>query len=123
MYRFDICEKEAKYIVDQFYWYNNTENEIFSRLAFEGKIIRRIKDTSDNTVCVFIVTESMKKNYKIFGEVINFDTTYRMIKKTNPYGGQYGVGYFMAQDTNLRYVLTGICLYAKDDKILLKSIL
>ena len=45
-----------------------------------------------------------------------------MIKKTNPYGGQYGVGYFMAQDTNMRFVLTAICMYAKDDKKLLKSI-
>jgi hypothetical protein len=34
MHRFDIGLKDAKYIVDQLYWYNNTENEIFSKLAF-----------------------------------------------------------------------------------------
>lgn len=122
MYRFDICEKEAKYIVDQYYWYNNTEDEIFSRLAYEGKTIRRLKDSAGNTICVFIATDSMRKNFRLYGEVINFDATYRMIKKSNPYGGQYGVGYFMAQDTNLRYVMTGICMYARDDKTLLKSI-
>ena len=108
--------------MDQYYWYNNSEELIFTRLDFEVKTIRRIKDSDNNTVCVFIATESMKKNYHLFGEVINFDTTYRMIKKTNPYGGQYGVGYFLAQDTNMRYVLTGICMYAKDDKRLLKTI-
>lgn len=56
MYRFDIGEKDAKFIVEQLYWYNNTENEIFSKMAFEGKIIRRIKDASGNTICVFILT-------------------------------------------------------------------
>jgi hypothetical protein len=45
-----------------------------------------------------------------------------MIKKISPYGGQYGVGYFIAQDTNLRLVLTGICFYIKDEKSLLKQI-
>lgn len=64
----------------------------------------------------------MKKNYQRFGEVINFDTTYRMVKKISPYGGQYGVGYFMAQDTNLRMVMTAICFYIKDEKLLLKQL-
>ena len=56
MHRFDIGLKDAKYIVDQLYWYNNTENEIFSKLAFEGQTVRRIKDASGNTICVFILT-------------------------------------------------------------------
>ena len=60
----------------------------------------------------------MKKNYQRFGEVINFD----MVKKISPYGGQYGVGYFMAQDSNLRMVMTAICFYIKDEKLLLKQL-
>ena len=56
IYRFDIGEKDAKYLVEQYFWYNNTEDEIFSRLSFEGKTIRRIKDEDGNTVLVFICT-------------------------------------------------------------------
>jgi hypothetical protein len=64
----------------------------------------------------------MKNNYLRFGEVINFDMTYKMIKKPSPYGNPYAVGYFMAQDTNLRLVMTSICFYIKDEKLLLKQI-
>jgi len=64
---FDINDKDAKFIVEQLFWYNNTENETFSRMAFEGKTIRRIKDAEGNTICVFIVTETMRKNYQEFG--------------------------------------------------------
>lgn len=67
MHDFDISDKDAKFIVEQFYWYNNTENEIFSRLAYEGKVIRRIKDERDNTTCVFLATETMKKNFQEIG--------------------------------------------------------
>lgn len=91
-------------------------------MAFEGLTLRRIQDTSGNTLCVFIVTETMKKNYQIFGDVINFDVTYRMVKKASPFGGPYAVGYFMAQDTNLRLVMTAVCFYIKDEKSLLKQI-
>ena len=33
-------------------------------MAFEGKIVRRIKDAEGNTICVFIATETMKKHYQ-----------------------------------------------------------
>lgn len=32
-------------------------------MSFEGKTVRRVKDGNNNTICVFIVTETMKKNY------------------------------------------------------------
>ncbi len=45
-----------------------------------------------------------------------------MLKKISPYGGQYGVGYFIAQDTNLRLVMTGVCFYMKNEKKFLKQV-
>lgn len=64
----------------------------------------------------------MKKNFKMSGDSINFDSTYKMLKKTNPYGSHYGVGHFLAQDTNLRLALVGVCLFAKDCKEYFKYI-
>jgi len=90
-------------------------------MSFEGKTVRRMKDSMGNTVCFFLATETMKKNYQLYGEVINFDTTYRMIKRLSPYGEKYAVSYFFAQDTDLRFVMTGVCFYVKDQKMLLKS--
>ncbi len=56
----------------------------------------------------------MKNNYRLFGDVLTFDITYRMLKKKNPFGNYYGLGFFFGQDTNSRLVLFGICLLAKD---------
>jgi hypothetical protein len=67
-----------------------------------------------NLIAGFIGTDSMRKNYCKYGEVINFDVSHRMIKKRSAYGINYAVGYFMAQDTNLRLVLTGICFFIRD---------
>ena len=64
----------------------------------------------------------MKKNYEIYGDAITFDMTYRMLKKKNPFGNYYGVGYFFGQDTNNRLVLFAICLLAKDEKNYFKTV-
>ena len=56
----------------------------------------------------------MKNNYRLFGDVLTFDITYKMLKKKNPFGNYYGLGFFFGQDTNSRLVLFAICLFAKD---------
>ena len=58
----------------------------------------------------------MKANFQLYGDAISFDITYKMLKKKNPFGHHYGIGYFFGQDTNARLVLFAICLIAKDEK-------
>lgn len=91
-------------------------------MAFEGKIIRRIKDGENNTVCVFLATETMKKNYLELGEVINFDSTNRMIKRVSPYMSKYSVGYWVAQDSNLRLAIVGMCFFIENESELIKQV-
>jgi hypothetical protein len=91
-------------------------------LAFEGNDVRRIKDAEGSTICVFIATDTMKANYQQLGEVINFDSTNRMIKKPSPYREKFAVGYFMAQDTDLRFAIVGMCLFVEHEKSLIKQV-
>ena len=113
MYRFDIGSHDSRYLVEQLFWYNNTEEEIFTRLAYEKRIVRRVKDEEGNTVVVFITHEQMKRNYEMFGDTVNFDANYKMIKKLTVFGTKYGVGHFFGHDHNARLITFANCIFAR----------
>jgi hypothetical protein len=64
----------------------------------------------------------MKKNYLELGEVINFDSTNRMIKRVSPYMSKYSVGYWVAQDSNLRLAIVGMCFFIENESELIKQV-
>lgn len=70
MEKFDLSSREALYIVDQLYWANNTENEILTRLSYEGQCIRRLTENKE-TMLIYLRTNSMKYNYLQYGETVN----------------------------------------------------
>jgi hypothetical protein len=43
-----------------------------------------------------------------------------MLKKPTPYLTRYSVGYFVAQDSNLRLAIVGICVFVEKEWQLVK---
>lgn len=56
----------------------------------------------------------MKSNYKKYGDLLCFDITYKLLKKSRKQMKHLGVGFFVGQDENTRIVLFGMCTIAHE---------
>ena len=52
----------------------------------------------------------MKNNYILYGDVLCFDITYKLLKKRKRTDKHIGIGFFVGQDENFRIVLFGLCM-------------
>lgn len=75
----------------------------------ERKVMFRRKIESEKTVILLLVSETMKKSYLQYGDVICFDITYKLLRKTFGQSKHVGVGFFVGQDENTRISLFGMC--------------
>jgi hypothetical protein len=57
-----------------------------------------------------IVTPTMKKNFREYGDILSFDITYKMLKNTTNENQRYRLGVFCVTDTNIRILLAGIAI-------------
>jgi hypothetical protein len=68
----------------------------------------------EKTIILLICTESMKSNYRKYGDLLCFDITYKLLKKKRKETKHLGVGFFVGQDENTRIVLFGMCTIARE---------
>lgn len=64
----------------------------------------------------------MIENYRLYGDSVAFDASYKMLKKLSAFGTHYGVGYFLGHDTNGRLIIFANCIFARDHKDYFKMI-
>lgn len=74
----------------------------------ERKILFRRKMQNGKTTILLLVSETMKKNYTKFGDIVCFDITYKLIKKKVGQAKHLGVGFFVGQDQNSRIVIFSV---------------
>jgi hypothetical protein len=60
------------------------------------------------TTIIILVSESMKKNYIKFGDILCFDVTYKLLKKKVSEPKHLGVGFFVGTDENSRIVIFAV---------------
>ncbi len=57
----------------------------------------------------------MKLQFKRFGDCVCYDSTYGVLRLRLGQKKQIGVGIFTGQDTNMRIVLLGMSIIARED--------
>ena len=56
-----------------------------------------------------ICTQTMRQNYRCYGDLLCFDLTYKLLKKRKTDSKHLGVGFFVGQDENTRIIIFGLC--------------
>lgn len=55
----------------------------------------------------------MKFNFLQYGETVNVEINYQILRKPTPFGNKYAVIYFYGQDQNLRLILFSVAVMAR----------
>lgn len=63
---------------------------------------------------IVVVSESMRRNYVKYGDILSFDITYKLLKNFNSNGQQYNVGVFCVFDTNNRILIAGVAILCNE---------
>lgn len=74
---------------------------------------RRKIDQDGKSTILLLVSESMKKNYEKYGDVLCFDITYKLLMRKKDEDKHHGLGFFVGMDENSRIVLFGVSVLMK----------
>ena len=78
------------------------------RKLTERRVTFRRKIEEGETTILMLLSETMKKNYARYGDILCFDVTYKLLKKKKGEVKHLGVGFFVGQDENSRIVLFAV---------------
>jgi hypothetical protein len=59
---------------------------------------------------IVIVSQTMKKSFQRYGELLSFDITYNLLRNRTSDEKRYRLGVFCVTDTNVRLLFAGIAI-------------
>lgn len=68
------------------------------RKLTERKVSFRRKMENGKSTILLLVSDSMKKNYTKYGDILCFDITYKLLMRKKSETKHLGVGFFVGQD-------------------------
>ena len=105
--KFNLTKCQAKYLKDRVFWRFKDEDHMLRKLT-ERRVTFRRKIEEGETTILMLLSETMKKNYARYGDILCFDVTYKLLKKKKGEVKHLGVGFFVGQDENSRIVLFAV---------------
>lgn len=54
------------------------------------------------------MSDTMKKNYSKYGDILCFDITYKLLMRKKDETKHLGIGFFIGQDENSRIIVFGV---------------
>lgn len=88
--KFNLTKRIARYFSRKVFWTFTEIDHLFVRLEELNAKFRRDTDSKILVVC----SETMRKNYVTYGDLISFDITYKLVKRSKKIK-HLGVGFIV----------------------------
>lgn len=92
--KFNLTKEQTRYIKTKIFWRFDKDDDLLEKLTQKNVIFRRDIEKGILVLC----SETMKKNYELYGDLLCFDLTYKLLKKKKFQQDQVGVGFFVGMD-------------------------
>lgn len=106
-----MSKQQAKYIKSKLFWRFDNDDDLLEKLTQRNVTFRRDAENGILLLC----SETMKKNYEKYADLMCFDITYKLLKKKKRQVKHLGVGFFVGQDENTRIALFAMCTIATEN--------
>lgn len=108
--QFNLSLQQAKYLKSKLFWRFDNDDQLLEKLSQRNVTFRRDAERGLLLLC----SDSMKRNYDRYGDLLCFDITYKLLKKKKGQARHIGVGFFVGQDENTRITLFAMCTIATE---------
>jgi hypothetical protein len=113
--RFNLSRCQARYLKDRVFWRFKNEDHMLSKLT-ERKVLfrRKINEDDGKSIILVMVSQTMKKNYEKYGDILCFDITYKLLMRRKEEFRHTGMGFFIGSDENSRILLYGMAVITQE---------
>jgi hypothetical protein len=82
----------------------------------ERKVIfrRKISEDDGKSIILVMISQTMKKNYERYGDMLCFDITYKLLMRKKEEFRHTGMGFFIGSDENSRILLYGMAVITQE---------